>query len=128
MKSYFLLFFALLCGCATNMGNTNTSQIAWDFRTTNSGKPQGKVFLKVKGESYQIISQARGYYRQLEREEFDDYGIPSNTLIAAKSWYAGFGDLLIVIKKSNQLEVYRQETDEREDSNYPAEKVTSIPL
>lgn len=110
------------------MGNIDTSQIAWDFRTTNAGKPQGKVFLNVKGESYQIISQARGYYRELQRREFSDYGLPSNTLIAAKSWYAGSGDLLLVIKKSNQLEVYRQELDESEDSNYPAEKVLTIPL
>ena len=128
MKFYFLLSLVLFCGCATNMSNNNTSQIAWNFRTASSGQPQGKVFLNVNRESYQIISRARGYYRELQRSEFADYGLPSNTLIAAKSWYAGSGDLLLVIKKSNQLEVYRQVLDEREDSNYPAEKVTSIPL
>ena len=126
----------LLCGCASNRGGGNASQMTWEFRgscaynsqTENRDEPKGNVTLNVNGESYQIISRAKGYYRELDPKEFPDYGLPSNTLIAAKSWYAGSGDLLLVMKKSNQLEVYRQEIDEREDNEYPAEKVLTIPL
>ncbi|MBX7157566.1 MAG: hypothetical protein K1X66_04180 [Verrucomicrobiae bacterium] len=110
--------------------------MTWEFRgscaynsqTENRDEPKGNVTLNVNGESYQIISRAKGYYRELDPKEFSDYGLPSNTLIAAKSWHAGFGNLLFVMRHSNQLEVYRQDMNESKDNEYPVEKVSTIPI
>jgi hypothetical protein len=128
MKPYFLLFFTLLCGCATHSGSRNGSDIAWDFRTPSRGAPNGKVFLNVNGESYQIISRATAKYRQLNPEEFQNYDIPSDAIIAASSWYAKGGDILFVVENSKQLEVFRREKNNRQTDYYLLEKVSIIPL
>ncbi|MBX7158453.1 MAG: hypothetical protein K1X66_08730 [Verrucomicrobiae bacterium] len=130
MKSRLLLSLLLLCGCASNGGGRHgsDSSIAWDLRKPTRYAPNGQVFLNVNGESYQIISRATARYRQLAPQEFQSFDIPSDAITAVSSWYANGGDILFVVEKSHQLEVFRREKNNRPSNYYVLEKVSTIPL
>ena len=129
-----VLFTGALSGCVTKPTAPTQSSgtfpnLAWDFHIRQMGEhPRGSVFLLVNGVPHKVVPIATANYEQLQRKEYKDYSVPGNAVIAAQSWHAGFGDIVYVLKKPGQLEVYRQEMDESETSRYPVKRVTVIPF
>jgi hypothetical protein len=129
-----LLSAAALAGCATKSAAPTQSSgappnLAWDFHIQQVGEhPAGSVFLLVNGVPHKVVPVATANYEQLQRKEYKDYSVPGNAVLAAQSWHAGFGDIVYVLQKPGQLEVYRQEMDESETSRHPVKQVTVIPF
>lgn len=124
-----LLGLVVLTGCTTMESSKSVPPLAWNFQVKRVGEfPKGQVFLKVDGKDYLVVQDATTNYQQLQRGEYKDYHIPAKALLASYSWHAGFGDIMYVLRKGDQLEVYRQEMDEAEDSSYPVKRVKVIPF
>jgi len=127
IASLFLLLFVI--GCASTKPAGPSPSLAWDFQVKRLGEfPKGKVYLKVNGQNHLVVSDATTNYQQLKPAEYADYHIPADALLASYSWHAGFGDIMYVLRKGNTLQVYRQEMDEAEDSEYPLKRVAVIPF
>jgi len=101
-------------------------KVAWELPSNTRGK--GSLILTVDGKNYPIKTKATSPYEELKRSEFKDYRIPPKALVAAYSWHAGFGDVVYVLQKGDELEVYQQEMDESETSHYLLKKFQVIPL
>lgn len=90
-----------------------------------AGEP---LFLQKDGtETYKIVAKPISPYQALTRQEYKDYGIPSQAILAAYSWYAGYGDVIYVLRQPAAIEVYRREMDESETSRFPDRKIYTIP-
>lgn len=124
-----LLGLVALTGCASMESRKPVPPLAWNFQVKRMGEfPKGQVFLKVDGKDYLVVQDATTNYQQLQRGEYKDYRIPAKALLASYSWWAGYGDILYVVRKGDRLEVYQQEMDEAEDSSYPVKRVKVIPF
>ena len=124
-----LLPFLLIFGCAFADDKPALPPLAWNFQVKQTdGHPKGQVFLKVDGRDYLVVQEATTNYQQLKPADYADYRIPAQAVLAAYSWYAGYGDILYVVPKGRRLEVYRQEMDEAEDSRFPVKRIETIPF
>lgn len=123
MKYLLLLVATLFVGCATTSAPRG-SNVKWDF---NSPK-KGTMYLVTNGQRHLVSTKATTPAQELKPSEYADYHIPSGARTAAYFWHAGFGGVVWVVQKGNQLEVYQQEMDESETSRYPVERILVVPL
>lgn len=123
MKYLLLLLATLLVGCATTAAPRGAN-VKWDFNSAN----KGTMYLVANGQRHVVSTKASTPHQELKRSEYADYRIPAGARAAAYSWHAGFGDVVWVVQKGKQLEVYQQEMDESETSRYPVKRILVVPL
>ncbi len=105
-----------------------TPDIGWQFEVAandETGNPEGNVTLVVAGISHVVVAEATTIYDELPTDEYEQYNVPSAALTAARSWWAGHGDILYVIAKEGELVVMQAELDEMTDQG-PFREVVRI--
>ena len=92
-------------------------------------RPQGNVYLKVNGHLILIERETREVYRVTSRNDYELHEVPASALTACWSWYAGGGWQMYVIRRGNNLKVYRRGEDcgEEETDKYHLYRTVSIP-
>ena len=120
-----LAVFFYLISYSANAGNIPDLDIKWDFKPVAedaNGNPSTIISLVVNGKKYEIATEL-GNYSEISSDNFKDYKIPKNALVACAGWWAGAGVDYWVIKKGNDLNVIMREVSEG-SPDHPGDYVT----
>lgn len=107
----FLIFLGTVSVYAAGITNLD---VKWDFQPVAedaNGNPSTIISLVVNGKKYEI-SKELGNYSEVSSDNFRDYKIPKNALVACYGWWAGAGSQYWVLKKGNEINVIIREISE----------------
>jgi hypothetical protein len=80
-----------------------------------NSNPYTYVMLSLNGK-LQMVKSIIGEGKEILRNDYDRYEIPSNAISACGAWYAGAGDYFYVVIKDGKPEVYYGWQEEQEDT------------
>jgi hypothetical protein len=108
-----------------NAGGIPDLDVKWDLKPVPEdaqGNLSTIISLVVNGKKYEIATEM-GTYSEISSDNFKDYKIPKNALIACTGWWAGAGAEYWVVKKGNDLNVMIREESEG-NPDHPGDYVT----
>jgi hypothetical protein len=90
------------------------ASVVWKSEITKDkyGNPHGKLFLLVGRRKKLILPKASAECMELPRAHYKLYDVPATAITACRSWWAGQGEYLYVLRRGKQLVIFLREEDE----------------
>lgn len=78
--------------------------------------PYTDIYLIVKGEIDEVHKIGTYVGEAYSLEEFEEYNLPEKTIIASFSYYAGYGEVVFLVREGNKLKVKSLVVEEGNES------------
>lgn len=78
--------------------------------------PYTDIYLIIKGEIDDVHKIGTYVGEAYSLEEFEDYNLPEKTIIASISYYAGYGEVVFLVREGNKLKVKSLVVEEGNES------------
>ncbi len=120
---------------ADNTANTIVTQpapvapnLSWEIENKRNAadEPTSAVWLKLDNRKCQVIKPFMADIQVIEKENYKQYEIPAEAIIACGGWWAGAGDYYYVVAKGDQFDVMYATIDESEASRYQYKSIATL--
>ena len=90
------------------------ASVVWKSEITKDkyGNTHRKLFLLVGGRKKLILPKVTAECMELRRAHYTLYDVPATAITACRSWWAGQGEFLYVLRRGKQLVIFLREEDE----------------
>ncbi len=121
MRTLIVLYALLASSCSfpikskTELKVHAAQPIAWHTDSTfdeRSG-PKGSISLQLGSVASPLLTNRPVCFKNLNRENWDGWGIPKDAEIAALGYWAGYGEVIYAVRVGDMIEVYHREVEEQ---------------
>lgn len=107
---------------------TAIPNLSWEIENKRNAddEPTSAVWLKLDNRKYQVVKPFMADIQVIEKENYQQYEIPTQAIIACGGWWAGAGDYYYVVAKGDQFDVMYATIDESEASRYQYKSIATL--